>query len=212
MATEFLAYYGAPRDLVFQGCNVGDVGYYSQKIDASSAARGGVVKLLFVGMLDKRKGVKELVEALSNVKSNNWVLTIVGNGPDNDALNASVCRLKLTDKIFFAGYKQKEDLLACYADADIFVLPSHSDPFSISTSEALASGLFVIASIYDGASKDIIVVGVNGCVIDPLDGAAFAAELERCIATIDSFPSKKAISNSIIGKQNIYASAFIDAT
>jgi glycosyltransferase involved in cell wall biosynthesis len=211
-AKEFIEHYGGRSDLIYKGCNVGDTDYYSQKVKASNLVNDGMVIFLFVGSLQKMKGVKELIDAFSQVKSTNWRLSIVGNGSDEDLLCEQSKNCKLDDRIKFDGFKQKEDLLDCYDKADIFVLPTHGDKFSIVTSEALAAGLFVIGSIYDGASEDIIIEGKNGFVINPFDSAAFARILERCISSKNSLPNKIDISNTVSDKMNAYASAFISAT
>lgn len=209
LAKIFLEHYGAKSNLIFQGCNVGDVAYYGQRIHTSTRTDDDITRLLFVGALNKRKGIKELIQALALVETKNWRLSIAGDGPDKDLLIKQTKAAGLDTLIKFEGFKQKEELLNYYNEADIFILPSLADPFSIVTSEALASGLFTLSSKYDGASVDLIIDGSNGYIIDPQNISEFSKTLESCISSKINLQKKQEIANSVAGKQDIYASAFI---
>jgi glycosyltransferase involved in cell wall biosynthesis len=95
-------------------------------------------------------------------------LLFVGDGPMLGSLQASC-----PDAIF-AGMRTGSDLAAHYASADLFLFASLTETFGNVTSEALASGLAVVA--YDlAAAADLIVDGHNGRTIPPGDARAFVS-------------------------------------
>lgn len=212
-AREFLEHYGAGTNQIFTGCNVGDIEFFRTYLKAqpSHDDRRGA-QLVFVGRLVRDKGIFNLIEALLKVGTKSWHLTVLGDGPERKILERICYERGLADRVTFAGFKQKEELAAHYNASDIFVLPSFADKFSIVLSEALASGLFVIASRYDGASFDIVREGVNGCVTDPHDVDALAGRLQDAITRYKQLPAKQAISDSIAHCMDHYAQQFVRAT
>jgi glycosyltransferase involved in cell wall biosynthesis len=73
------------------------------------------------------------------------------------------------------------ELLALYANADVFVLPTRGDCFSIASIEAMAMGLPVVVSAVGGISE-IVEEGKSGHLIAPDDGAGLLAALEPLLA------------------------------
>lgn len=211
-AAEFLELYGALPSKIFVGCNVGDINFYRDKILYDFQYKKSlVVNLIFVGHLEREKGIFNLIEALNLVESNSWHLYIVGSGTKELEIKNLCNKYKFIEKITFAGFRQKEDLSDYYRKGDIFILPSFADKFSIVMSEALASGLFVIASKYDGASFDIVKEGENGYITDPHEIETLAACIDRAISIVPQMPSKQIISDSVASKMELYAQQFINA-
>lgn len=212
-ARDFLEYYGAITTRIFTGCNVGDIDYYRTHVKQNPCSDvEPTARLIFVGRLEKNKGIFNLIEALGMVRAGSWHLSIFGDGPERDNLQRLCSKCGVTDRVTFAGFKQKEELAKNYGMSDIFVLPTFADKFSIVMSEALASGLFVIASIYDGASYDIVKEGINGYITDPHDIAALASCIDRAIHGLRQLPSKQVISDSISGGMDLYSQQFVDAS
>lgn len=102
-------------------------------------------------------------------------LLFVGDGPLRKQLERS------NANYIFAGMRRDEDLAAHYASADLFLFPSLTETFGNVTTEALASGLGVVA--YDcAAAGELIRNGDNGRVVPSGDEALFisaAVELAR---------------------------------
>ena len=90
----------------------------------------------------------------------------VGDGPARDTLHAA------NPDFIFAGVQRGEALARHYASADLFPFPSLSETFGNVIIEALAAGLPVVAYA-QGAAREHLVDGVNGCRIAPGDEAAF---------------------------------------
>jgi glycosyltransferase involved in cell wall biosynthesis len=94
---------------------------------------------------------------------------IVGEGPDRARLERHVHETALKN-VLFLGHLQRDQLPAIYHAADLFVFPTLEDCWALVVNEAMVAGLPVINSKYAG-STDMIVDGLNGWVVDPLDAA-----------------------------------------
>ena len=107
--------------------------------------RSSVIKFLFSGNLNKKKGVLIAIEAFKSIKREDVELHICGNGELADfARNASInC-----NRIIYHEYKQGEELASIYRMCDILVFPTTArEQHPLVVVEALASGLFVITSL-----------------------------------------------------------------
>jgi glycosyltransferase involved in cell wall biosynthesis len=145
-------------------------------------APDGVVHLLSVGTLTRRKGHDLLVEALARLPDLRWSCTIVGS-PDRDPaatalVRDAVARHGLGDRIVLTG--ELPDLSAHYAGADIFVLASLYEGYGMVFAEALQYGLPVIATT--GGAIPEVVPSSAGILVPPGDVPALASALRRLIA------------------------------
>ena len=95
--------------------------------------------ILFVGYLTSYKGAQYLVEVLPKL-ANDVVLEIVGNGPLKPFLEKRAKELNVYDRIRFYHNLKRRELLQKYADADLFVLLSRYEAYSLVVAEALAAG------------------------------------------------------------------------
>lgn len=131
------------------------------------------LRILYVGSGFTRKGVPALIEAAAKLKVP-FRLFVVGKGRTG-ALERRVRRLGLSGRVLFTG--PVRDVERFYLGCDLFVFPTLYDPFSNATLEAMACGLPVITSRFNGVAE-LIKNGDNGFVLrDPLD----AEEIARCI-------------------------------
>ena len=94
--------------------------------------------ILYVGRLEKYKGVDYLIKALPKL-NNDIQLEIVGKGPYKKNLLKLMDKLRVMDRVNFYQNLPRIELLQRYADADLFVLLSKHEAFGISVAEALAS-------------------------------------------------------------------------
>jgi len=95
--------------------------------------------ILYVGRLEKYKGVQHLIKALPKLDED-VVLEIVGKGPYKQSLIKLAKKLSLENRVKFYQDLRREELLQKYVDADLFVLLSKHEAYGISVLEALASG------------------------------------------------------------------------
>ncbi|MEA1999976.1 MAG: glycosyltransferase family 4 protein [Euryarchaeota archaeon] len=104
--------------------------------------------LLFVGRLEKYKGIQDVVGMMPALLASepDVRLTIVGGDSGfRHELEGLSERLGVSDTIVFTGEVSRDDLLEKYREADIFVLPSRMEGFGIVLLEAMASGLPCVA-------------------------------------------------------------------
>ena len=95
--------------------------------------------ILYVGRLEKYKGLHYLIEALTKL-DNDVFLEIVGVGSQKNALFKLANKLEVGDRIKFYQNLPRNQLLQKYADADVFVLLSKREAYGIGVAEALSSG------------------------------------------------------------------------
>jgi len=126
---------------------------------------------VFVGRLVKDKGINELCKAYERIHSRypNTRCWLVGPYEDNlDPISAESRRLigESDNGLEAVGRKSGDELLAYYAAADCFVMPSYREGFPNTVMEAGALGLPSIVTDING-SREIIKEGINGMVVPP---------------------------------------------
>lgn len=96
-------------------------------------------KILYVGRLEKYKGVQYLIKVLPQLNQN-ATLEIVGEGPHQRNLRRISSKLRLEKRVRFYEDLERDELLQKYVEADIFVTLSSNESYGICVAEALASG------------------------------------------------------------------------
>jgi glycosyltransferase involved in cell wall biosynthesis len=137
------------------------------------------LRFLFVGQLIERKGVRELLDAFTELGTGE--LWIAGDGPARELASSVAGR---TDRIRMLGHLSWEELQATYAAVDVLVLPSRYEVWGLVVNEALERGLPVIVSDQVGAANDLVRPGVNGLVVD----AGSSVALHEALRTISTWP------------------------
>ncbi|GGC95131.1 glycosyltransferase family 4 protein [Vreelandella lutescens] len=123
---------------------------------------------LYVGRLAPEKNLallQETLQAMRDVRPD-MALVIVGDGPGRAQLE------KALPDAHFTGFVDKPALAQHYASADMFVFPSLSETWGNVVTEAMASGLAVVAYRH-AASAELIQSGHNGITVEPNDALAF---------------------------------------
>jgi glycosyltransferase involved in cell wall biosynthesis len=94
-------------------------------------------------------------------------LTLVGDGPDHDVFRAEALELGIADRTFFPGEQALADISGWYQHADVFVYSSLSETYGQVVSEALWSGLPVVAFEDGMGVSQQIDAGRNGILVPP---------------------------------------------
>jgi UDP-glucose:(heptosyl)LPS alpha-1,3-glucosyltransferase len=143
------------------------------------------VVALFAGMNYRLKGLEPLLHALARLTPGSMQLIVAGK-PDNAAELRLAARLGVAQQVRFLGYCA--DMRDAYFAADLLAHPTFYDPCSNVVVEALACGLPVITSRYNGAGEFLRPVPgdperrLEGFVIDdPHDHARLASCLEQMV-------------------------------
>ena len=126
--------------------------------------------LLYVGRLSPEKDIelcRPVLEAIPGLR-----LALVGDGPHRPKLEQHFARTPT----HFAGYLRGAELVAAFASADVFFLPSRTETLGLVLLEAMASGCPVVAAA-EGGIVDVIQDGVTGYLFDPANPASGIAAI-----------------------------------
>ena len=123
---------------------------------------------LFVGQLVKRKGIEELLAAWEEHTKSfpNDNLIVIGTGVLKSDLQTKYWGFS---SIHILGGVSYDKLHEYYALADVFIMPTLEDNWCLVLPEAMACGLPVACSIYNGGTSELIIDGKNGYSFDPKD-------------------------------------------
>ena len=105
--------------------------------------------------------------------------------------------------VFFLGFKNQQDLPACYAMSDLLVLPSSVEPWGLVVNEAMCFGLPVIASDRVGAAADLVNPGVNGFTFRVGDIESLAGLLRSLLVDGETRKKMGSQSYSLISRWGI---------
>ncbi len=161
-----------------------DLDYFSSAVSPIDEFGDGKINILFVGRLEKRKGLDYLLEAHKQIKQEipNSRLIIVGPGTRlRNKYEKRVAQNGLKD-VVFVGYVAHDELPRYYKTADIVCAPATGkESFGIVLLEAMALGKPVVASNIDGYAS-IMTHGVEGLLVPPKDEKALAQALISLMA------------------------------
>jgi len=123
-------------------------------------------RILFVGRLEKMKGVDLLLNAFAQLQSPECRLHVVGDGSQARSLKKLATQLGIADRVTFKGYLQTMDVYREYAEAEIFCGISRSEALGNVFLEALAAGCAVVGTSIGGI-VEIVQAGAAGILVRP---------------------------------------------
>jgi glycosyltransferase involved in cell wall biosynthesis len=187
-------------DVVYNGI---DKSEFERNLDAANPFGKKIV--LFLGRLTLHKGADYFLRSAKKVleKDKDVIFIVSGGGDMERKLIEMACNLGIGDRVLFTGFLRDQQLRKIYKMANLYVMPSVSEPFGITPLEALASGTPVLISKQSGVSEVL-----NHCLkadfwdVDEMSNQILAVlanqELEECL---------KANGNREIDKLNWGAAA-----
>ncbi|WP_414837773.1 glycosyltransferase family 4 protein [Candidatus Nanosalina sp. VS9-1] len=110
----------------------------------------GQKMILSLGYLEERKGVQDLIEAFRRIDDEDYTLVIAGTGPYEKQLKKKASE---DDRIEFVGYLSEQEKANYFDAADLFVLPTHHDPWGLVINEALHYSTPAITTEAAGAKE-----------------------------------------------------------
>ncbi len=134
--------------------------------------------LLFVGRLERRKGLEPLVRAFTRLKADRPELRlfVVGDGPERDRCQ-SLLPARLRSDVIFLGRVDHDDLPRVFASSDLYVSPAlGGESFGVVLLEAMAAGRALVASDLPGY-RSVARDGVQGRLVPPNDPGALATAI-----------------------------------
>ena len=141
-----------------------------------------VTKMLFIGWLEKEKGVFELIEVARrlNDEGYDFELIIAGDGSAKEELKDLVQNGSLCGRVIFPGWVTGVEKDALFEQADIFVLPSWSEGFPNALIEGMSFALCPVVTNV-GVISDFLVDGVHAKFIPPKDISTFKTSLSELL-------------------------------
>ncbi|RFC50289.1 MAG: Glycosyltransferase involved in cell wall bisynthesis [Verrucomicrobia bacterium] len=196
---DYVRKLGMSGGRVFDGFDVVDNGYFEAGVAAAECGtRGGAGKYFLVcGRFIPEKNLMLVLEAYrrycGGTGGGRWPLVLVGGGAlegelmeKAESLGCGVVRGlpweregEVERAVYFAGFRQVEELPGIYAGAGVLVHASVKDTWGLVVNEAMASGLPVIVSGRCGCASDLVRDGENGYVFEPTDVEGLAGLMGR---------------------------------
>ena len=152
---KIITHYGVQPEKIQVVHNAVDFSHYSSDENFEIKKTDRVV--LFLGRVTLQKGPDYFVYAAKKVLENekNVKFIIAGSGDMEPFIIEKAAELGIADKVLFAGFLNQNDVERAYKMADVYVMPSVSEPFGITTLEAMKNKTPAIISKQSGVSEVI---------------------------------------------------------
>ena len=138
--------------------------------------------IISVGRLSKEKGFADLIEIFSNIESEDWTLTIVGDGDEKENLEALIKDNNLEGKVILTGFLNKEELYKLYENSSLYVMTSFEESFGLVLVEASSFGLPLIA--FDSAIGAKEIIQENGILVSNRDKSVMIKKIKKLMNDI----------------------------
>jgi glycosyltransferase involved in cell wall biosynthesis len=132
-----------------------DTSVFYPRTGDSKYIDGDKFTLLFVGRIEPIKGLDLVLEAISELGTNNIELVVVGEGDDVPRLQSLSKSIGIEDMVEFVGRIDHENLPEVYSSSDLLVLPSEYESLSFVVREAMACGLPALCADVGGVSTSV---------------------------------------------------------
>lgn len=178
LTKEYLISQGVKADTIFTGAMCADSFQLAQSVENIPSQEKDSFKeelklgengytYIYVGQIIERKGVIYLLKAWEKhiLKYKDDRLLIIGDGI---LLQDYERQYSNCSSIIFTGKIDYNYIYKYYAISDVFIIPTLEDNWSLVVPEAMACGLPIACSIYNGCYPELVHKGINGILFDPL--------------------------------------------
>ncbi|MEA5449341.1 glycosyltransferase family 4 protein [Leptolyngbya sp. CCNP1308] len=137
---------------------------------AASLNKTRCIKFLFMGKINERKGVYDLVQSISKMdpKDQEKITVILAGSGEVEQLKSFADDLNVLNQLQFLGWVNAEVRDRLLAEADVFILPSYNEGLPMALLEAMSWGLPVITTAVGGI-PEVVTPNVNGFLLQPGD-------------------------------------------
>lgn len=142
------------------------------------------INFIYVGRLIPLKGIMELLEAWKEAAPVNATLMLVGEGILQKKIEDYLSLHNITS-VKLIGRIEYDNLAQYYKSADCFIIPTLEDNWSLVVPEAMACGLPIASSIYNGCYPELVTKD-NGWTFDPLNKENTIEIIKQIIASKDN--------------------------
>lgn len=158
-------------------------------------------------LVNSHKGFDVAIKAFGLLKKTHPELKfsyeIAGIGSDEAILKNLIISEDLESEVSLLGWIQQEGLVEFYQSGDIFLHPSHFDPYPNVVLEAMAVGLPIIGSDAAGSVCDRVEEGVNGFIFSDNDVNGLKNKIFKMLTKVDGLPEMKLASRKTALKWGI---------
>lgn len=184
--SEYLQSLGVCSNRIHIGGMAADAKMLSEKVklfkqteeyQLSVTGRKGM-EFLFTGVVAERKGIMYLLRAWKQhiINYPQDMLVVVGDG---NQMKECLEFCKNIKGVSFVGKIPYDKIYKYYACADVYILPTIEDNWSLVIPEAMSCGLPVATSIYNGCHKELVHDSINGFVFDTFKQESIVEVLEK---------------------------------
>ncbi|MEK7460299.1 MAG: glycosyltransferase family 4 protein [Patescibacteria group bacterium] len=151
--------YGIPREKIRVVHNgIDECDYLVTPDRLSELKRAGQKVVLFLGRITIQKGPEYFIRAAKRALEYdpNILFIVAGSGDMERQMILEAANSGISCQVLFAGFLRGEELTAMYRSADLFVMPSVSEPFGLTTLESIIAGTPVLISKQSGVSEVLV--------------------------------------------------------
>ncbi len=175
-----------------------------------------IPRLIFAGRFQPQKNLPFLIDTLGRLKELPWRLTMVGDGPEREQIQARVQANQIQERVDFPGWISSEEVWQRLGESDILAMPSLSEGLPVVGVHALAQGVAIIAN-RAGGLVDLVEDGVNGRLCEIGDGECYEDALRWALTDQERLGKAKRASQALAQRYDIasiaerYEALFLEA-
>jgi len=150
------------------------------RLEAEYQLPRDAIVFLAAGRMIQSKGFDILLDALAELEKGchgEWVMLIVGSGPESEALLRQASELGIERRLRFVSWVEPDTLYELISMADVFVAPARFDPFPTTVISAMNFGKAIVATNGVGSAMEFIAHGESGLIVESGEVAALASAL-----------------------------------
>jgi glycosyltransferase involved in cell wall biosynthesis len=159
------------------------------------------VFLMPVRLVEKIKGMINFFTAIGSDNIRKGLFLIAGEGPDKQIIQEFISSHQLQKNIEILGHCDIEKMVSLYKRANIFILPSFSDPSPLTLVEALSMKLPVLISERCGNHFEAVRAGENGYIFNPLDAVGIKLSFEILLAQESEWRAMGEVSGNLYNEK-----------
>ncbi len=171
-----------PCEVIYRGVEMEKIENAAPNLELKNKYKDKII-ITFLGRLMSGKGVGDLILAVKDINAD-FVLFIIGDGPERKNLEALAKKLNLENRVVFFGYKKFEDAIAIIKISDLMVNPSYTEGLPTSVIEAALCRKAIIATNV-GGTPEIITNDKNGFLIEPKNPRLLREKIDLLIKNHD---------------------------
>ena len=140
------------------------------------------VFIIVARLNENHKGILNFIQSIGNNNIEKIKLRIIGQGQSKDDYKKYIAENKFGNHITFVGSLNQDEVSNEYDKADVFILPSYSDPSPLTVIEATNKGLPLLISKRCGNHFEAVKQGENGYIFNPFDSRDIKYKFELLLS------------------------------